>query len=226
MVSTAYDVSLEHKQRYHIRIGVQGGIISKSINFSKLIFNSQLNNGTFDPNVPSGEKFTDNTLTLFDINGGFLWYYDRGGVISSLPFLGVAVHHLTQPNESFLGGSSLLFRRFIFYGGIKYHEIINFTGVLNNTQLSYYEKYLFEKYSNKGGLYFAKSNVDPAGWLSCDGAAIPTGAGYSIYSSLRAFLVNGGYAYGRGVNPDDPRDRKSTRLNSSHVSESRMPSSA
>ena len=29
-----------------------------------------------------------------------------------------------------------------------------------------------------------------------------------------------------GTQPGDPRDRKSTRLNSSHVSESRMPSSA
>ena len=45
------------------------------------------------------------------------------------------------------------------YLGIKYHEIANFTGVLNNTQLSYYEKYLFEKYSTKAGLYFAKSDV-------------------------------------------------------------------
>jgi hypothetical protein len=30
------------------------------------------------------------------------------------------------------------------YLGIKYYEIANFTGVLNSTQLSYYEKYLFE----------------------------------------------------------------------------------
>lgn len=45
------------------------------------------------------------------------------------------------------------------YLGIKYYEIVNFTGVLTNTELTYYEKYLFEKYSNKAGLYFAKLDV-------------------------------------------------------------------
>jgi len=46
--------------------------------------------------------------------------------------------------------------------GINFHEIIHFTGVLPATEIDYYEKYLFEKYSDLGGLYFARNDV-PAG---------------------------------------------------------------
>ena len=50
--------------------------------------------------------------------------------------------------------------------GIRYHEIIHFTGSLNTSQIDQYEKYLFEKYFKNEGLYFAKNNV-------------PTGSDYS-----------------------------------------------
>jgi phage-related protein len=46
--------------------------------------------------------------------------------------------------------------------GINFHEIIHFTGVLPESEIDYYEKYLFEKYSDLGGLYFARVNV-PSG---------------------------------------------------------------
>lgn len=42
---------------------------------------------------------------------------------------------------------------------IKYYELIYFTGVLNETQLDYYEKYLYEKYFDNTRLYFAKDDV-------------------------------------------------------------------
>lgn len=46
--------------------------------------------------------------------------------------------------------------------GVKYYELIHFTGVLSETQIDYYEKYLYEKYFDNTRLYFAKNNV-PAG---------------------------------------------------------------
>jgi phage-related protein len=48
------------------------------------------------------------------------------------------------------------------FKGINYYEIFHFTGVLSNSGISGYEKYLFEKYFDLDGLYFAKENV-PAG---------------------------------------------------------------
>jgi phage-related protein len=43
--------------------------------------------------------------------------------------------------------------------GLKYYELIHFTGVLSETEIDYYEKYLYEKYFDSNRLYFAKQNV-------------------------------------------------------------------
>jgi phage-related protein len=43
--------------------------------------------------------------------------------------------------------------------GLKYYDVFCFSGLLSETELDYYEKYLFEKYSDKGGLYWAKQDV-------------------------------------------------------------------
>ena len=47
--------------------------------------------------------------------------------------------------------------------GIKYYDLFYFSGILSETQIDYYEKYLFEKYfPESDGLFFAKKDV-PAG---------------------------------------------------------------
>lgn len=48
------------------------------------------------------------------------------------------------------------------FKGINYHELFHFTGVLQDSAISGYEKYLFEKYFSNNGLYFAYKDV-PAG---------------------------------------------------------------
>lgn len=45
---------------------------------------------------------------------------------------------------------------------IKYYEIIHFTGVLSNSDILKYEKYLYEKYFDNTRLYFAKADVPAA----------------------------------------------------------------
>lgn len=43
--------------------------------------------------------------------------------------------------------------------GVAYYDLFSFSGALSETEINYYEKYLFEKYFTNGGLYFAKQNV-------------------------------------------------------------------
>jgi len=47
--------------------------------------------------------------------------------------------------------------------GVKYYDIFSFSGVLGESDLDSYEKYLFENYFDSDGLYFAKKDV-PAGF--------------------------------------------------------------
>ena len=43
--------------------------------------------------------------------------------------------------------------------GMKYYDLFSFSGVLDESEIENYEKYLFESYFNNDGLYFAKKDV-------------------------------------------------------------------
>jgi phage-related protein len=45
--------------------------------------------------------------------------------------------------------------------GIRYYDIFAFSGILEEERLDRYEKYLYEKYFDSEGLYWAKQNVPP-----------------------------------------------------------------
>ncbi|MBS4027714.1 MAG: PorP/SprF family type IX secretion system membrane protein [Ignavibacteriales bacterium] len=120
-ISASFNFPLGRKKYHHILSGVQGGLISKSINFSKLIFNNQFINGIFDPTISNGEHFGNSSISYWDVGAGMFWYYDkRSSSQLILPFFGVSVFHLTEPNESFLNGTSLLSKKIILYGGASY----------------------------------------------------------------------------------------------------------
>ena len=57
---------------------------------------------------------------------------------------------------------------------------------------------------------------------TCDAVVLYRGARTDLIRALAAFS----YAASEALAPEHSRDRKSTRLNSSHASKSRMPSSA
>ena len=47
--------------------------------------------------------------------------------------------------------------------GVKYYDIFSFSGVLNESEIKSYEKYLYESYFDGNDFYFAKEDV-PAGF--------------------------------------------------------------
>jgi type IX secretion system PorP/SprF family membrane protein len=106
-------------RHHHFSWGIECGIVQKSLDVSKLVFGNQYDNrGNFDTNIPSQETIRENTRTLPELGTGVLWYYDATEYGSRyLPYAGISVFHLTEPNESFLGGKSFLSRRFTFFGG-------------------------------------------------------------------------------------------------------------
>tara|TARA_B100001939_G_scaffold348179_1_gene373489 strand:+ start:7321 stop:9243 length:1923 start_codon:yes stop_codon:yes gene_type:complete len=44
--------------------------------------------------------------------------------------------------------------------GVKYYDVFSFTGVLSESEIDKYEKYLFEKYFHVDGFYYAKDDVE------------------------------------------------------------------
>ena len=127
LVSVSYTFSIGRKHHHHVSLGVQSGIISKSFDPSKLIFNSQYHNGEFDVTLPSGESFNKTATQFEDVNAGLLWYLDKQTLRSVVPFAGVSVFHFTEPNQSFFGGKSFLSRKFSLVAGMNYPLSETFT---------------------------------------------------------------------------------------------------
>ena len=121
LLSLGYDVVIDKAKNHHVALGVQGGIVNKSVNQSKLSFGNQYttaNDGGFDASVASGETFANDNFTIHDINAGFLYYYAKENSRLN-PFVGFSAFHLTQPTETFFNKANKLPLRYYAHGGVK-----------------------------------------------------------------------------------------------------------
>jgi type IX secretion system PorP/SprF family membrane protein len=120
-LSGGYSFTFDKKKVHKISIGVQGGVIQKSVDFNELYFENQYTTtggGSFDQGLPTGETFGANSFWLPDLNAGFVYYY--GADQKKLnPFVGASVFHITEPKESFYGVENKLPMRIMGHGGIK-----------------------------------------------------------------------------------------------------------
>jgi len=129
MASFGYRAQLTHargsKGAHYLCLGLQTGIKQKSFLPDKLTTDNQyIENYGFDELLPSGESFTNTTKLYPDFNFGALWYigsrrsFSRADKIRILPWAGISISHLTQPNESFYGTyTSKLPRKYLAHAG-------------------------------------------------------------------------------------------------------------
>ena len=98
----------------HFRIGAQFSTHSKSLDFNKLVFGSQIDIDNGIINDFSGESLNRQQSDLFgSISAGALLYKDRW-------WLGASMHHINEPNQSFLTGSeNLLRQKKSLHGGVR-----------------------------------------------------------------------------------------------------------
>jgi len=94
-ISGIYSYQLNVSREFSIRVGFQGTYVQKTIDWDKLTFGDMI-----DPRygfIYSTDEIRPNetSKSFFDISTGILFY-------SSKVYGGVAVNHLTEPEESFL----------------------------------------------------------------------------------------------------------------------------
>jgi type IX secretion system PorP/SprF family membrane protein len=129
LASAAYRIKLGKNGDQILNFGVQAGIISKSLNTSKITLGSQYdpltgNNG----GMPFDEAIAAENFLAPDINAGIM-YFDAGGQKSVNLFAGAAVAHINRPADKFIGGDSRLPMRFTGHGGarVKVNHLIDIT---------------------------------------------------------------------------------------------------
>jgi len=127
MLSGAYHKKLDADARMTLSLGLQGGVVQRSIDMSKLIFPDQtrLDGRGFDPTIPTMEQPYNRSVFYPDFSAGIRWEYTslgalqknlkiKSAVATGLPPIlathpeykfeaGLALHHLNRPPVSFTG---------------------------------------------------------------------------------------------------------------------------
>ena len=155
-VGVVYAPIVPIRRNVSISFGIQAGWWQKAVNWSKLTFGDQI-----DPH--RGNIFTteevppvDATVGSFDLGAGMVINMDK-------VFLGAAVHHILEQNESFLGGNSPLPRKYTVHGGGnipiggKYSETVISPNFMYRQQGDFKQLNLgcyFKKQQIVGGLWY------------------------------------------------------------------------
>jgi len=122
--SLAYQIYMSEKSM--IALGFQGGVMQRSLNYSKLQWGTQ-----YDPNSSTGYNATlpadkaiaggDANFIVPDLSAGAIYTYKKSERYMSsgdqFDFtIGAALFHVTKPKYSFLAGGEKLYSRMVFHG--------------------------------------------------------------------------------------------------------------
>jgi len=126
-VSGAYNLFLKADASQMISVGLQGGFISKQVDFNNLTWGSQYDPFIgFDSNIAPSLDLGNERTTFPVIHAGIIWYFDQGKkrMRSGFSgFLGLAASNLNKPDESLLdepGSESPLPTLYKAHGGLNF----------------------------------------------------------------------------------------------------------
>jgi len=159
-ISGIYSYQVNVNRTFSIKVGFQGTYMQKSLDWSKLSFGDQI-----DPKKGfiwnTGEAVGDDKRGYFDASTGILGF-------SKKFFVGFAVHHLTEPNESLRAGAeSKLPRKYtghlglIIRTGQRGHETFISPNILYQQQEKFKQLNL--------GLYLNKGPIVAGLWARTGG---------------------------------------------------------
>jgi len=100
----------------YIALGFIGGLVQSQFDPTKLTFDDQFQNGSFNPLNPTSQTFSKTSITYFDASVG-MSYSDRIGENTKF-YLGGAYFHANKPKVSFLDDKILLNSRSVINAGL------------------------------------------------------------------------------------------------------------
>jgi len=183
IVNGGYSFTVDNAEMHKISVGLQGGVVQKSVDFNQLYFENQYttaSGGSFDQSLPNGENTGGQNFWIPDVNLGFVYYYGKDQVRIN-PFLGASVFHLTQPKETFYGTDNKLPMRYVAHTGAK---------VNLSARIQFLPKVIFMRQRNAQEINYglmAHYHLGSTGVILLFG---PT------YRSSDAFILEGGAKFG------------------------------
>jgi len=105
----SYIKALNRMNNHYLSIAFQPGVTQKSLNYDKLIFDSQYDGNSHNPSLPAGENLTRYNMSFFDLSFGVYWNYHHH---HNLAFdAGLSVFHVNKPNQSFFDNPDAVLNR-------------------------------------------------------------------------------------------------------------------
>lgn len=104
LLSVAYGKFLGSKADKLLSLGVQGGYTEKSFDLSKLYFDDEFSNGTFNPGTGALSQYINNKTNYFTINAGLSFQHAVSENVSYA--LGVGANNINQPAETVMKKSN------------------------------------------------------------------------------------------------------------------------
>ncbi len=101
MPALNYHKSLSDQKTSYLSLGFMGGYSEKRIDRSKITTNNQYDGAAYNPSIPDGETFPTPDISYWDGSVGISFNTTLGSDQQNSMFLGVAMHHLNRPKNSF-----------------------------------------------------------------------------------------------------------------------------
>lgn len=126
MLGGAYHKSLDAKNESILSLGVQVGVVQRNISYDQLTFEDEFDGTTGYAGGTTGEELPANNFAFGDYQLGLSYSYSPRR--STAIFLGVALHHVGEPEQSFfeeitqgeeIEVSNLLHRRYSAYFNLR-----------------------------------------------------------------------------------------------------------
>ena len=111
-IALQYAYNVRVYKKWNIRPGIQFYYSQRSIDFSKLVFNDQMQLG-----IPTSGASTEIPP---DAKVGFLDFAFSTVAFSNKQWFGFTLDHINKPNQSLNGGESIVPIKFVFFGGYKF----------------------------------------------------------------------------------------------------------
>lgn len=161
-VSGMYSYQIPVNRKFSIKAGLQATWAQKKVDWSKLTFGDQI-----DPRrgfvYKTNEIQRDEPANYVDFSAGVLGFSEKY-------FVGFAVHHLTEPDESVIEGQSPLPRKYTFHAGamLPIDSKGEPAAISPNVLFQYQQDFLQINY----GLYYSKGPIMGGLWYRNSDAII------------------------------------------------------
>lgn len=149
MPAVNYLVSFNDGSGY-LAMGFMGGMIQSNFDPSRLYFDDQFQNGSYNPSNPTSQLFTKTNETHFDMGAGFS--VSDEVAYGTQVYVGAALYHLNKPKMVFSSLEEKLKRRFVLNLGASME-------LSDNDKFIMYGDYITQAGNRQGllGLMFSHS---------------------------------------------------------------------